>query len=293
MGSLERTVHLSDGRALRVLEAGDPDGKPVFVLHGQPGSRLLYDRHVQDATRRGIRLIGHDRAGYGGSTRKPGRGIADEAADVRAIADELKLDRFAVWGHSAGGAPALACAALLPDRVVAAASLAAVAPYPAEGLDWPEGMGESNITDFTMMLEDRPAWEAKSTAEAAAMAHATPEDVAQFLASLLSDVDRRALTNEVAGYFAEEVREGMRAGVGGSLDDQLSQVAPWGFELSSIRVPLQYWHGEHDKFVPFSHGQWLAARLPRAEIHLQPEDGHVTLFTARIPSVHEWLVSHF
>jgi pimeloyl-ACP methyl ester carboxylesterase len=289
----ERDVHLGDGRVLRVLEAGDLQGKPVFVLHGQPGSRLLYGRHVQDAARRGIRLIGHDRPGYGGSTRKPGRIIADEAADVRAIADELKIDQFAVWGHSAGGALALACAALLPDRVVAAASLAAVAPYPAEGLDWLEGMGEFNVTDFTMMMNDRTAWEAKSTEEAAAMANATVEDVAKFPASLLSDVDRKALTDEAAAFLTDQVKEGMRPGVGGSLDDQLSQVAPWGFELASIRVPLQYWHGRHDKFVPFSHGQWLAARLPGADIHLEPEDGHIALFTERIPSVHEWLVSHF
>jgi pimeloyl-ACP methyl ester carboxylesterase len=293
MHDIERDVRLPEGKVLRILEAGDPTGRPVFVLHGQPGSRLLYSKHVEDATRRGVRLIGHDRPGYGGSTRRPGRTIADEASDVRAIADALGIDRFALWGHSAGGAPALACAALLPDRVVAVASLAAVAPYPAEGLDWLAGMGESNVSEFQQMMNDRTGWEAKSRADAAQSASATPDGIVALLSTLLSDVDRRALTRELALFFVAQEKEAFRSGADGALDDQLSTIAPWGFDLASIRVPVQYWHGRHDRFVPFSHGQWLAARLPAAEVHLEAEEGHVSLFTGRIPAVHEWLVSNF
>ncbi len=292
MSSSERDVHLADGRTLRVLEEGDPHGYPVFYLHGTPGSRLPYGKQVQDAERRGIRLVAHDRAGYGGSTPKPGRRVGDEAADVAAIADALGLDRFAVYGHSGGGAPTLACAALLPDRVVAASSLAGLAPYPAEGLDWLAGMGELNVTDFELMMRNPAAWELKTAEDAETMANANPERTAEFLSSLLSSADRRGLTEDVAVFFQRQAKEGYKAGIAGARDDSLATVQPWGFELSAIHVPLQLWHGKLDKFVPFSHGEWLAAHLPGAEVHFEPGEGHITLLD-RYPAVHDWLTQHF
>jgi pimeloyl-ACP methyl ester carboxylesterase len=288
----ERDVHLADGRTLRVLEEGDPRGRPIFFHHGTPGSRLLYEKDSKDANLRGIRLIGHDRPGYGGSTPKPGRRIVDEAADVTAIADALGVDRFAVGGISGGGPPTLACAATLPDRVVAAVCMASPAPYPAEGLDWLAGAGERNVADFNLMLSDQSAWEVKTAEDTAMMMNATQEQMTAYLSSLLSDVDRAALTDELAGFLMRHVREGLKGGIAGARDDSLAQVKPWGFELSAIRVPLQLWHGKQDRFVPFSHGQWLAARLPGAELHLEPNEGHLSLIS-KIPASFDWLASHF
>jgi pimeloyl-ACP methyl ester carboxylesterase len=289
----ERDVRLADGRILRILEDGDPHGRPIFFLHGTPGSRLLYAKHVQDARRRGIRLIGHDRPGYGGSTAKPGRRLVDEAADVGAIADELGLDRFAIYGHSGGGAPTLACAARLPSRVVAAASLAGFAPFTAQGLDWLEGMGEASIAETKLMMSDQPAWETKTAAELPAAVNAPGNQLVEYWSTLFSDVDRAAIKGELGDYLLKQFREGLKPGVEGYLEDSLTQTNPWGFDPSAIRVPLQLWHGKQDKFAPFSHGRWLAAHLPGADAHLEPDEGHVTLFVRKIPLVHEWLVAHF
>src|SRR5580765_4052019 len=111
---MEQTIRTADGRQLRVEIAGDRSGRPIVIHHGMPGSGHLYGPHVADALERGICLIGYDRPGYGGSTAQPGRTVAHCAADVSAIANALDFDRIGVWGHSGGGAHALACAALLP-----------------------------------------------------------------------------------------------------------------------------------------------------------------------------------
>ena len=118
---MQRTVQTSDGRVLAVEEAGDPAGRPVLVQRGTPGSRLLYGPHALDAAERGLRLIRYDRPGYGGSSPQPGRTVADCVADVRAICADLGIERLAMWGASGGGPHVLACAALLPDLVAAAA----------------------------------------------------------------------------------------------------------------------------------------------------------------------------
>ena len=151
-------IQTPDGRILAVDEAGDPAGVPVVVHHGTPGLRPHYAPLVgPDAQERGIRLIGYDRPGYGGSTPRPGRTVGDAAADVDAICDALGLDRICTWGISGGGPHALACAALLPDRVAAAASVAGIAPHDAEGLDWLAGMGAANVEEFGLTLQGRAA----------------------------------------------------------------------------------------------------------------------------------------
>jgi pimeloyl-ACP methyl ester carboxylesterase len=282
-----------DGRTLGVVEAGDPGGRPVFALHGTPGSRLLWRGLSEDAEARGIRLVGYDRPGYGGSDPHPGRRVADAAGDVAAIADALGLDRLAVEGGSGGGPHALACAALLPDRVVATACLAGVAPYPAEGLDWLEGMGQDNLDEFAATLEGREPLERYLRDQADAMLAAEPEALADTLRSLLSPPDAAILTGEVAEFLHEATRLGIGERLDGWIDDDIVFLERWGFELEGIRTPVQLWHGAQDRFVPLAHGEWLAERIPGVEAHLSEQDGHLTIQLERIGEVHAWLLERF
>src|SRR5262249_48711562 len=270
-------VTTPDGRTLRLHEAGATDGRAIFVLNGTPNSGRLFGRHGEDAAARGARLIGYDRPGYAGSSPHEGRSVADAAEDVRTIADALELDRFAVWGISGGGPHALACAALLPDRIVAAASLASVAPRDAEGLDWTAGMGEMNLEEFAAVREGGEALERYLEREAEGLAMATPEGIIEALNSLLSPVDAGALSGELREYFALCARESVETGIAGWRDDDRAFDKPWGFGVEDIRVPVQLWQGEQDLFVPFAHGEWLAARIPGVDAHLSPDDGHITL----------------
>jgi pimeloyl-ACP methyl ester carboxylesterase len=288
-----KDIVLRDGRTLRLIEDGDPGGRPVFVLHTCPGSKLLYGKHVADASRRGIRLISYDRAGYGGSTARPGRAVVDEASDVRAIADSLGIDRFAVWGHSKGGSFALACAAVLPERLVAAASIAAVAPNPAEGLDWFAGVSEGTVAGFQLFTNDPVAWRRKLAQEVKETKGITVEQLYESLFGSSSESDRAVLTPELLAFAYAQLQDGLSQGPDGFIDDALSDIRPWGFEFNSIKVPVQLWHGMDDRLVPLAHAKWLATRLPRADIHLEPGEGHISLFARRIPEVQEWLVSHF
>ena len=171
----ELDVTLRDGRTLHVYDEGDPAGAAVVVHHGTPSSGRLYPSFVDDARARGLRLIGYDRPGYGGSSAQLGRSVGDAAADVAELLDGLDVDRFATWGHSGGGPHALACAALLPERCVAAATLASPGPYGAEGLDFLEGMGELNVEEFDTVLAGPEALEPVVLRNQAEMFSAGPD----------------------------------------------------------------------------------------------------------------------
>ena len=283
----------ADGRTLAVYEGGDPNGVPIVVQNGTPGSGLLYGPHVRDAEENGIRLLSYDRPGYDGSSRHRGRSVADCAADIAAVGDALDVDRFCTWGVSGGGPHALATAALLPDRVAAAAVLAPVAPFDAEGLDFYEGMGQQNVDDFGTVLAGEEEHLAAVERNREQLLAATPEKLVDVWKTLLGPADVAILDVAVAEFILENARAAIEPSCAGWFDDEEAMVRPWGFELSSIRVPVLHWQGEQDKMVPFGHGVWLSKHIPGVESHLSPEDGHLTLYERRVPEVHAWLLERY
>jgi pimeloyl-ACP methyl ester carboxylesterase len=174
---------------------------------------------------------------------------------------------------------------------MAAAALASPAPYPAEGLDYFSGMGESNIAEFTAALKGREACEQFVEAEASELLNADPETVMQAFHSLLCPVDAAVLTTDFARFVIRSVHEGIGQRRDGWVDDEMAFTMPWGFEVSQIRVPIMIMHGEQDRMVPASHGKWLASKIPEVDARLLPDDGHLTLSARRIPEVHAWLLS--
>ena len=283
-------VTLSDSRILHTYEVGDPSGALVIYHHGTPAAGLLAQSWATDCAERGIRMVGYDRAGYGGSSRNAGRAIADVAGDIAAVADAVGADRFYTWGISGGGPHALACAALLGDRVIAAAGLAPVAPYDAEGLEFLAGMGQDNLDEFGAAVEGEGALRPYLDAQRAELISTTPDGLVEAMSSLLPEVDRQALNGDLGQHLHASMLHGLGSGVDGWLDDDLAFAKPWGFDPASIDVPLLLLQGEQDLMVPFAHGQWLAAHT-NAEARFLPADGHLSL-DAQVPEVHRWLLSH-
>ena len=289
MDLLEHDIATPDGRNLRVREAGDPKGFPVFVHHGTPMAGCIYEPWEADASQRGLRLITHDRPGYGASTPHPGRKIADVARDVETMADALGLERLATWGMSGGGPHALACGALLGDRVTAVGTFAGVAPFGAPGLDFLAGMGEDNVTEFGKAVEGREQLEPLLEAWRPMILAAGPDEVLAGLESLVSDADKAVLGDGLAAFFNGCDSIALADGVEGWVEDDLAFVAHWGFELSDVRRPVFLWQGREDLMVPFEHGRWMADQLPDVETRLIPEEGHLTLIQNRVPEMHAWL----
>jgi pimeloyl-ACP methyl ester carboxylesterase len=284
-------VAVADGRVLDVLVAGPESGIPLVMHHGTPGAALQFEPFVETAVARGVRYVTYSRAGYGSSTRDAGRAVANCAADTARIADHLGLEQIYTLGWSGGGPHVLACAALLPERVVAAGTIAGVAPADAEGLDWTAGMGRENVEEFSLAFAGeeqlRPYLERQRTDLLAA----TGEDLARALGDLVSDVDKATLTGEWAELLAANFHEALRGGLSGWLDDDLAFVRDWGFELGDIEVPVTVWQGEQDRMVPFAHGEWLVAHIRGARPRLLAEHGHISLALDAFEMILEELVA--
>jgi pimeloyl-ACP methyl ester carboxylesterase len=280
MGDSLRTLETHDGRTLAFAVWGDPDGFPVLALHGTPGCRL--ERWPDEAVyaENGACVVTHDRAGYGRSTRRPGRRVVDEVEDVAAIADHLGFDRFGVTGGSGGGPHSLACAARLGDRVVRATCAVGVVPYGDGGFEhdaWIDGMDPENVKEFGWALEGETFLMERLEAEHAKMEERVAADPSSVLDDFeLSESDREQLQRpELMQIIRESTFEQCANGVGGWADDDLAFLAPWGFDIAEIEVPVLVIYGETDVLVPAAHGAWLGANVPGAIVKVERAAGHL------------------
>ena len=273
----EGSIRLKDGRRLAFAESGDPSGLPVIFLHGNPGSR--YMRHPDDnlTYRLGVRLITPDRPGYGLSDYQPARTLLDCISDIEQLANMLGLGRFALFGVSAGGPYAAACAWRLGERLTSVAIVSGSAPFDRPGAlrgvnrdyrnaysmaGWPEW-----LLHPIMAAHDRSVRRNPNRALAALMAHCSPDDRAA-----LADP---ALAAQVQGWRIEATRQG----VSGMRREAHILVSPWGFRLEEIRPEVHLWYWEGDSIVPPQMGLYLAKRIPRTVPHFLPGGGHFSLFT--------------
>jgi pimeloyl-ACP methyl ester carboxylesterase len=265
------------GRRLDVVSTGPTDGL-AFVFHGgTPSAAVPFGRAVDAVTARGLRYVTYSRPGYAGSDPHPGRTVSDAAADVAAILDDLGAGDFVTAGWSGGGPHALACAAHLPVRCKAAATIAGIAPYPADGLDWLAGMGQENHEEFGAALHGEQTLTPWLESAAAELSQITADDVAAAFGDLISDIDRASLTGEFAEWMSEVVRAAVSTGVSGWREDDLAFVAPWGFDPAAIVAPVFVWQGDQDRMVPFAHGLWLAGQVAGATARLLPGEGHLSI----------------
>jgi len=273
----EFDLELDDGRRLHAYDTGSygADARLAVVWHhGTPNIGAPPEPLFPAAERLGIRWVSYDRPGYGGSTPVRARDVASAAADVARVADALGIDRFAVMGHSGGGPHALACAALLPERVVGVVSMAGLAPFGADGLDWFAGMIDSGVASLRAALDGRGA---KERHEASA-AEYDPEFTAADLAVLGGEWS----------WLATIVGPAVEAGPGGLIDDDLAYVAPWAFDPAQVVAPALFVHGGRDRIVPSAHSEWLARHCPMAELRLSPDDGHISILNSSTAAM-EWL----
>lgn len=269
-------LELADGRTLHCydrLPAGGTTRRAVYWHGGTPNLGAPPEPLFELGDRLGIRWLGHDRPGYGDSTRWPGRTVASVAPDVATVADALGVEAFATMGHSGGGPHALACAALLPGRITAAVAISGPAPFATPGFDPFAGMADPGSL---------------AAAAAGRAARELYEESAEETEPPFTAADWETLAGDWS-WFMDVVGPAMASGPGPVIDDDVATAGDWGFRPQSITRPVLILHGTDDLMVPAPHARSLAKLIGPARLELVEGAGHLSVL-ARAPAALEWLV---
>lgn len=279
-----RETQAADGRRL-VFHVAGPERAPLLVFHtGTPGNPYLSEEMIRECEARGLRIACIARPGYAGSKRLRGRTYADNPVDTAAVAAALGVERVLVWGHSGGGAPALADAAMLPHMVRAVAVTASFAPRVAMGPQWWDGLDTANGEELRALQEGEDALRKLFAERAARMRQiesgeqitSDPE-----FSCFYSRVDRECITGEFLEFQVRSYRLIGNDSVDGWIDDDFALYGDWAFDLSAIQVPVTIWQGGQDNIIPAAHTKWLAKHVPEARYRLLPDEGHASLLKYR------------
>ncbi|CAK7271334.1 hypothetical protein SEPCBS57363_004566 [Sporothrix epigloea] len=267
MSEIQHLV-LLDGRTLAYRIYGAANGFPLIWFHGTPAGIAPPPLLVKAAEENGVKIIAASRPGFGDSTRRHGRRVVDAVADIRALNEHLGVKEYLVAGWSGGG-------------VLAALTIAGVGPADAPDLDFLAGQGEDNIEEFRAAEKGEDVLREFCMAQRAEVLQGSVADAVAALQGILSTVDHQAClaSAELGEYLVSLLRDGMRSGIDGWIDDDLELTKPWGFDLSEVHVPVLLYQGSDDIMVPYSHGVWLAKHLPVEHLreHLMEGEGHVSL----------------
>lgn len=272
------TVHRPGGRSLAVRLAGAPSGPLVLYMHGSPSSRLDIDFLHGRSARRGIRLAGMDRPGFGGSTFEP-FGFASVAADAAAVADELGADRFAVVGQSSGVGYALGIAAAFPDRVTAVATGGGGRPFEPGTNAWGFLSEDEQRGVLLIGSDDAAAERLLADGDRRFFDALQLDDAAMVdqLAGQAGPADQQVLDGGFGALLVLTMRESMRQGQRGWARDNIVRMGPWDLDLGAIRCPTTIWLGAED-VVNVEGGPWLGDRIRHATVTVLQDHGHFLIF---------------
>lgn len=272
-----KSIVLPDGRSLAFAEYGDPGGKPLFLFHGVPGSRIFRPPLDDLTARKHVRLITVDRPGYGGSTFRHGRRITDWPEDILHLADALRLDRFAVCGHSGGGPYVLACARFIPERLTAAGVISSLGPADAPGaLD---GIIVQNRLGIT--VGGKLPWPLFRLAMGFVFRWGKdhPETLVHPDGDNPANPDNAMLAMPGGWQVClDSTREAFRQGMVGHAREAYIDVRPWGFSIEEISIPVDLWHGLLDNNAPVGMGRAIARSVPQCRAHFLEGEGHLLIF---------------
>lgn len=280
----EELIELADGRTLEVATMGSPSGATIFVHHGTPGTTRTSKSFDGLLERGDFFLVTTSRPGYGQSSRRADRSVASVIEDVSAVLDHVEREEYVALGWSGGGPHALASAAL-DEKCRAALTLASVAPADAD-FDWTEGMGPENLEEYRLSQEGGPAYEEMMAATGEFLGLATKDTIIDLMGGLLSPPDLAAIENDdVRELFVEGMRYGFESGWRGYFDDNVALMAPWGFDVRDITIPVHLFYGDDDLMVPAPHGHWLSTHVPTATTTHHPKEGHLSIFSNHLDEI--------
>jgi len=262
-------LRLPDGREMAWRWWGEPGGRPLLRIQGTPSSRLQRNPDESALKETGARYLMADRPGYGGSTRKPGRGIADVADDYAALLEHFGLERVPAMGTSGGGPHVLALAARHPDRVSAVTVVVGGTPLVEDEVKHLVGV---NARGYALAEQ---GWQPLHEFLVEVRKRLLSDEGMQGVLSDAPESDRKIMSDPAWQRMSREnIAETLRQGAEGWTDESFAMHGSWDFEPADVKTSVTWWHGDDDKNAPLSAARRVVAKLRNVDLRVWHDEGH-------------------
>ena len=272
---MDKYLVLPDGRQLCYTEYGNPKGKPVFVFHGNPNSRLIWGVMPEMQTLSNVRIIAPDRPGYGQTDFVMGvTTLENWPNDMVFLADELKIDKFTVFGASGGGPYSLSCAWKIPERIICAGIFAGVGPFNSD-----TDINTNKVVRTLWTLGPKMPGILKQQMKFFAwLANKYPKQYLRIIIKEFGKTDREVYErlNLSERLYLNRIEAYKQGGIGSWYDALIA--TNWSIPLNEIKAKVLLWQGEEDESVPLAMGKYLAENIPNCEAEFIPKAGHLWIF---------------
>jgi pimeloyl-ACP methyl ester carboxylesterase len=192
-----------------------------------------------------------------------------------------------VMGWSCGGPYAAVCGARMSDRITAVGLLSSAVPFELVGTT--KGLARD---DRILLYLVRQAPRLASALLRVTIGEASETRLYREIRRSFPAVDRAALAERGSIVDAVAfVKESMRQGPEGCIQDYRVFGDPWGFDLSEVTMPVQIWEGAEDVSGPPEYRELLLRHLPQAQLSIVPGEGHLSLLQHQAPTILSHLTS--
>jgi len=276
-------IKLSGGRALSFEQYGDPTGIPVIGFHGTPGSRLALQVISEAAKANNLRVIAIDRPGYGQSDPMSRPTFSLYINDIAELADALSFRKFIAWGTSGGGPFALACAAVLRERVISVGVVSGIGPL-------------RNQHSIDEMIAPNRIMFSISRISPAVGSFIISRMIKASLPGMKDHVRNRTspspnITPQTFAIIQSDQEEAIRNGGKGICFDMTLLWQKWDFALADIEAPVHIWHGDKDNLAPPDLARYVASNVPNAKLVMYSGEDHVGPITRHMNEIMQTLRS--
>ncbi len=279
------TVLLPDGRTLGLTRYGSPAHRAVVFHHGFGSSGLELPDDAALLARLQLQILAPDRPGVGQSSVYRRLTFPSFADDVVAMLEALGIaGPVGVMGWSVGGVHALALAARHPARVAAVQLLSTCLPLGEAAAyrhlsPWWKALRWGQVS-FPWLNRTTFLWLSRQFSR-------HPNRTIDWFIRLMRPAEAR-VTARYRALLRDAAVQGFAHQGRGVYDDAQAWCRPPGFHPEDVRAPTRLWHGQADGVWAPGNIPYLARRVPAAQMHLLPAQGHM-LYLENWPAILEEL----
>jgi len=256
---------------------GESKGVATLFFHGWPGSSLEAKLISREAKKHGIRLIAIDRFA---SYTLESHYYTSWAEEIKALLQELRLDRVDLLAVSGGAPHAYALLALAPEMIGRATIVCGMIEI--DGIEQ-----KSSLFNLGRLYCAKAPWMIKTNLALMQLSFRYFPHIALKMLIIFSNIsDKRVLKRkDIQTFIIHNMNNALADGKKMLLEELCAMLHRWDFDTHTIQTPIKMWHGTEDRVIPLPLVQQYIQDKSNITLYPLEHEGHYSIAIENIDRI--------